>query len=149
MSTLGHMGVSGNLWLLYSCLGMQSKVKTSNLLLYPFEERQCVRQGCIPSNKLFRGGPGAVSPTCADDITLLADTTIGLQRLLGIAESDASWEPYQYNKTKTNIMMFIRLNGVHPCVGITLLQMFALRFHGGASPIHPDRSSTIYYTNRR
>ena len=135
LSTLNRMGVSGNLWLLYCSLyqGMQSRVKCKDVLSYPFEELQGVRQGGIPSTELFKarghqvledmelssqgfsiGLIDVAAPTCADDMTLLADTAIGLQRLLKIAEIDAAMERYQYSKAKTKIMVFGKTAAVRP-----------------------------------
>ena len=75
---------------------MSSQVKHNSLISNAFEELQGVRQGGIPSTEIFkarghqslvdleRSGQGfrigqsdVSAPTCADDITLIADTTIG------------------------------------------------------------------------
>ena len=54
------------------------------------------------SGQGFRIGQTDVgAPTCAYDITLIADTTIGIQCMLKIAEIDALQERYNYNQTKS------------------------------------------------
>ena len=81
--------------------------------------------GGIPSTEMFkarghqslvdleRSGQGfrigqtdESAPTCAYDITLIADTTIGLQRMLKIAEIDALQERYNENQIKRTVMVF-------------------------------------------
>ena len=100
-----------------------SQVKHNSLISNAFEELQGVPG--IPSTEIFkarghqslvdleRSGQGfrigqtdVSAPTCADDITLIADTTIGLQRMLKIAEIDALQERYNYNQTKSTVMIF-------------------------------------------
>ena len=127
LSSLHRLGVDGDLWHILSSLykNMSSQVKHNSLISNAFEELQGVRQGGIPSTEIFkarghqslvdleRSGQGfrigqtdVSAPTCADDITLIADTTIGLQRMLKIAEIDALQERYNYNQTKSTVMIF-------------------------------------------
>ena len=127
LASLQRLGVNGMLWLTIASLydGMTSRVKMANSLSRAIREGQGVRQGGIPSTELFksrghqalddleRSGQGFAiglvdvsSPTCADDMTLLANSTIGLQRLLTIAEVDATMERYQFSKTKSKVMVF-------------------------------------------
>ena len=127
LAKLSHLGVSGNQWQVYHSLyqDMTSQVKEEGLLSRSFEEKQGVRQGGIPSTELFKcrghqvledleqsnqgfsiGEVDVSAPTCADDMTLLSSTSIGLQRLLTIAQTDAALERYQYSKAKSKVMVF-------------------------------------------
>ena len=126
-ATISQMGINGRLWTLYVDLydNMKSKVKSADVLSREIEEKQGVRQGGIPSTDLFKSRGNRVlldledsglgftigtvdvsAPTCADDMILLAQSPIALQRMLKIAEVDASQERYQFSNSKTKVMIF-------------------------------------------
>jgi hypothetical protein len=123
---LHDLGVNGKLWSMYVDMykALSSQVKCNGELSLPFEEKQGVRQGGIPSTELFKarmdnllknltkyqlgfqiGSINTAAPTCADDVALVASSPSSLQALINIAEHDASCERYEFSVAKTKIMV--------------------------------------------
>ncbi|MEW8544375.1 MAG: reverse transcriptase family protein, partial [Candidatus Thiodiazotropha sp.] len=117
-----NAGVQGNLWWSVRNLyvGAQSVVKWNGNISSPFEIKQGVRQGGILSTthyKLFNndllillrklgvgmsiGHIDCCAPTCADDVALLATTTISLLLLLYVVNYYIGRERYCINASKS------------------------------------------------
>jgi hypothetical protein len=123
--SLYQQGIRGRLWKLVSSYytGMSSKVKWDAAMSESFTEGQGIRQGGVQSTRHFkaRGNPlldmytshnlgarvGCIpvsAPTCADDVTLIANSASDLQVMVNVAAGDSHRERYQFSKTKTKIM---------------------------------------------
>jgi hypothetical protein len=126
LKSLYDQGLRGDLWRLVASYyaSMTSKVKWKGNISDSFTEAQGIRQGGIQSTRHFkaRGNPllnvysehnlgatiGTVpvgAPTCADDVTLLANTASDLQVMLDMAAQDSQRERYKFSQSKTKVMV--------------------------------------------
>jgi hypothetical protein len=120
-------GLRGILWHLKdnSYVNMTSKTKWKGLLSQPFDIKQGVRQGGIPSTTDYKlyidpllkdfetsdvglhiGSTYVGSPTCADDIVLLTKSIFSLQYLVTTAEHYAKKEHYTIHPTKSVVSVY-------------------------------------------
>jgi hypothetical protein len=128
---LANDGISNQIWLLIndSFKDAQSRVKWANLVSEPFDITQGVRQGGILSAEEYKrfnndllnwlqgstvgaklGNIPCPSPTCADDITLMAETKHELQQLLDMCFIYSSMERFEIQPSKS---MIIAMNIQH------------------------------------
>ncbi len=124
---LNAAGIQGPDWLVIKSLheGASSAVKWKGEISDKFNISQGVRQGGVLSTLEYKefvnpllhllsdSGAGSkigtidcCAPTCADDITVLADSPEKLQLLLNIVHNYSIQEQYQLQPTKCSVMVF-------------------------------------------
>jgi hypothetical protein len=125
LKCLYDQGLRGDLWRVVASYyaSMSSRVKWNGTISNWFMEGQGIRQGGIQSTRHFKARGNALlntytehdmgakigtvtvsAPTCADDVTLLANTPPELQVMLNAAAQDSHRERYQFSKSKTKVM---------------------------------------------
>lgn len=118
-------GVGGTLWLLIRQLSTYAitSIKWNGLISNPFPVHQGVRQGGILSTELYKvyindildqlenSGLGSYigniycgSPTCADDVALVANSPSDLQSMISTVENYSIQEKYKLQPTKSLVL---------------------------------------------
>ena len=120
-----HDGINGDMWILLRNVyrDMSVKVKWKGTTSNPISLTQCIRQGAKLSTTLYkryintildsiaRSHMGATigtllvsSPTCADDIALIANTRAELQGMLDLVQYNTNRDLVKINATKSEIV---------------------------------------------
>ena len=127
LNHLHELYITGDLWVLLNDTydGMTSAIKWKGQMSSTFYEKQGIRQGGVNSTEMFkgRGNPFLVTvqkagigktigsifvgaPTCADDVALVADSTLDLQTLAELAWVESARERFKYSDSKSKTMTF-------------------------------------------
>lgn len=125
-----HDGITGNMWLLLRNMyrNVTVKVKWNGDLSENFTQEMGVRQGARLSTVLYKrynntilnalerstlgakiGNINVVSPTCADDIALLAGSEHEMQALLDIVQDCTSKDLTTINPTKSELVPLTKI----------------------------------------
>lgn len=125
MRKLYNSGVTGHEWLVIESLHRDSltSVKWQGQISSTYVNQQGVRQGGILSADLFKvynngtlyridssgkgatiGEIGVQAPTCADDMSLLSNSSCGLQSLIHICDDTSKMDGYINQEVKSVIM---------------------------------------------
>jgi hypothetical protein len=118
-------GVRGKLWLLTYHLsqGAETSVKWQGIAMDPFAVSQDVRQGGVLSTDLYKlyinplldqiedigmqiGTIPCSAPTCANDVSLIADSEQKLQILIDTVVNYSKQENYKLQPAKSAVMSF-------------------------------------------
>ena len=131
LNHLHDQRIVGDLWMLLNdnYKGMTSDVKWKGQVSRKFNEGQGIRQGGSNSSHVFNGKAnpflermeksgignhiGSIyvgTPTCADDVALIADNITDLQTMANLAYAESSRERFQYSITKSKAMIFTKTN---------------------------------------
>ena len=127
LNRLHDQHIYGDLWMLLNdnYKQMTSDIKWKGQTSEKFEEGQGIRQGGSNSAHVFIGKTnpflqrmeksgigshiGSIyvgTPTCADDVALLADNVTDLQTMAELAWIESTQERFQYSATKSKAMIF-------------------------------------------
>ena len=125
MRKLYNSGVTGHEWLVIDSLHRDSltSVKWQGQISPTYVNQQGVRQGSVLSADLYKvynngtleriedSGKGATigeigiqAPTCADDLTVLSNTSSGLQSVLYICDDTSQMDGYVNQEVKSVVM---------------------------------------------
>jgi hypothetical protein len=124
---LYQQGVTGDVWSLTADAykNMSSRVKWQGALSRHISEQQGIRQGGLQSTEHFKARSNPLldvlsdsshsyrigiipvgAPTCADDMTLISDSLLGMQVLLDISAEDAKQEKYSFSQKKSKVLVY-------------------------------------------
>jgi hypothetical protein len=152
LQKLAHTDVPTNIWETISSLynDPTEVIVTGGLVSRPITIRQGVRQGAVLSATLYKlylndlldnilnsrigfslGPIASASPTCADDVLLLASNDLDMQLLLDTVNSYAEKHRYKLNPRKTTLTYFGKKPDMNLLLGDAIIQETSCFTHLG------------------
>ena len=120
LNALHQQGITDSMWDLFNSMynGIQSAVKWHGEMSNPFVEEQGIRQGGTSSADCYKAGKNSLlnqldlmpshrighiragAIMVADDLALIAESSLPMQVALSIAEADANRKRYRFNEPR-------------------------------------------------